>query len=468
MNNFQEGKKLFAMGDLSGSFESLKLFLSENLETSSVEDCVEAAKIIVNVAHSEKIKMSEYIDVVAQSFMRGSYYQSALEILEEFVSVKENKVKEKHLSLLIECAKNIGSVKKERLYLLELINFLLKKGSVDKVLSDQSRFVNDLLLAQAHIKAFNIQAIEEMIDNDKLDVTYIAKVIELVSKNSSYWNKSSKFRNWVISHLNSDVLSIKINKKYVLKLLHDHFHQGGEIDLSNLIKICERWRLFSLGYESSLLAKDSAKEDYFLINTPNELMKDEEFDFGNDLLASVAEKKVEDEKNELDQETVSNYGNVEDLLKEIRTLTVKNESHDKNESLKVFIGDNKISFLRENYNDLIAGLNMLGEYELSKKTLENFLNDKNIDTEDKIDINYLLVETLLAQRNYFEAEKVINDVLFRFPLSEDKRVTFLYLKGDVYFLQGKKESAYQYFKIVSDERPSYRLVYQRLREIENA
>lgn len=465
MSSFQEGKKLFTKGDLPESFRTLHSFLENNDHSTSESDAIESCKMIVKISKLDNLSMSKYINCVSQTYIKFNFFKEAFDLLEIYLGQLEERKYESLYEMIIECSHQLGKIKKEEYYLNQLISLYLRKKSFDQILRIKNIESHFDVMLEVYACTLNIWAVEKLIESNLLTAHYLLVFIEHIKQQTQFWNKSSIVRKWLLNNLDGTKHNRLVTKKFVLKLINDHLVQGEEVNLNQLLAISEHWRLFSLGYFLAKKLGDEKKEDYFLINTPTELMKEEVFDLGGDLLSQIS---YESNNNKVKDKVRSDNPDINSLIKKIRSFSKQDDWECRDLSLKVFLGSSQEESLKKNYSDIVTNLNMLGEFTHSRKVLDEILYENELSEEQSLDIRYLLIETLMLQKDFFEAERIINNVLITYPLTPKKKIVFLYLKADVLYFQGKQERALELYQQVCEENRNYRLVQHRIIEIQSA
>jgi hypothetical protein len=206
----------------------------------------------------------------------------------------------------------------------------------------------------------------------------------------------------------------------------------------------------------------------------------------NELLENL---KVLDPDNRLVQETRSRKGYTEeyessvvnkidkveeDLLLEISKFLPRDEEHELNEienSERAFSKVISLMPTEELLNgavDMVAAFNTLGMPNVSLQILELLSNESSaeISVKEILNIKYLLIESYLEDKRYYKALNVVEETCESFPLIVNEKKCFYYLRAEILRKLGNIKEAYKYYTYVSQLDGQYRMVKQRLKEIE--
>jgi tetratricopeptide (TPR) repeat protein len=119
------------------------------------------------------------------------------------------------------------------------------------------------------------------------------------------------------------------------------------------------------------------------------------------------------------------------------------------------------------HSDFVVCFLTMGFYEAANSVLDRV--EKNIvafTVEEKIGHEYLRVNVLLEGKKYWEALARAENLLLTYPLIPEEEKCFLYLKAEANFFLGRKKEAKEIYLKIKEASPSYRLVGNRLLEIE--
>ncbi|WP_127715214.1 hypothetical protein [Halobacteriovorax sp. HLS] len=134
---------------------------------------------------------------------------------------------------------------------------------------------------------------------------------------------------------------------------------------------------------------------------------------------------------------------------------------------KKFIELSQKEFLTKNYNNLIYTFNTLGFYKVSIKLINILLIDsEDISIKFKVELVYLKCETLIMSKNLYGALNEIEEFLEQEPLTQKEKINFWYLKAEVLRMLGNKREALKVYSKVFKINKNYRMVSDRLKEIE--
>ncbi len=121
----------------------------------------------------------------------------------------------------------------------------------------------------------------------------------------------------------------------------------------------------------------------------------------------------------------------------------------------------------KSYNDLVVCFLTMEFYEVANSILDRI--EKNINAftiEEKINHEYLRINLLLLEKKYWEALARGENLLITYPLMPEEEKCFLYLNAEAKFFMGRKQEAKEIYLRVKKTSPNYRLVENRLLEIE--
>lgn len=205
-------------------------------------------------------------------------------------------------------------------------------------------------------------------------------------------------------------------------------------------------------------------------NVTNELSKLKAIDPENLFLMEIDSVDLLDSKYIGKSDSISLIEN--DLLTEIskysgESLSIEKDLENLITSYKSYINFMDFAELLDNYSDLIVVFNQLNASVVSEKICEKV--EKIIikrDLKEKINFYYLQAETLRHSKKMFLSLNVIDKVLESYPLNENEKVCFLYMKAEIYRKLDNQTEALKYYALVKKMNNNYRLVKQRLKEID--
>lgn len=90
------------------------------------------------------------------------------------------------------------------------------------------------------------------------------------------------------------------------------------------------------------------------------------------------------------------------------------------------------------------------------------------DLKEQISLYFILAESLLNSREYYEVVELCNELISGKPLNNDELLAFEYLLAESYFFLGKTDRAKGIFKRLMKKNPNYRMVAMRIRALESS
>lgn len=120
------------------------------------------------------------------------------------------------------------------------------------------------------------------------------------------------------------------------------------------------------------------------------------------------------------------------------------------------------------YCDIITSMFQMGYYRVTIEIIDRVLSFFGEDSPDTINLMYLKAEAFYALEGYEKVISLCRGALNNLPLAREEKNNFLYLAAESYLLQGKNKHARDLFKQVFNVDSSFRLVAQRVMEIEES
>jgi hypothetical protein len=137
------------------------------------------------------------------------------------------------------------------------------------------------------------------------------------------------------------------------------------------------------------------------------------------------------------------------------------------EQKKILVSIHKMTNveLQEQGKDMIVAFGLLGMdvvvIELCKKIIP--LVD---EVKKRAGLQFMLAQSLYNNRDYYKAVDLIDDVISTEPLLQEELMAFNYLKAESYLSLKKFELAKALYLKIKKINPNYRLIVDRLRNIE--
>ncbi len=119
------------------------------------------------------------------------------------------------------------------------------------------------------------------------------------------------------------------------------------------------------------------------------------------------------------------------------------------------------------FKDILASFIYLSGYQLALDFIDQYSELWVKDVAQEIERDYLKAEILLLQEKYPDAEALARECIDRHPLKEEEKINFFYVLGCAKSGQGHKSEALGIFSTIKSQRPNYRSVKWRLKEIES-
>lgn len=410
------------------------------------------------------------------------------------------------------CAKENGALRKAKeyanLYISRLIKEKRPNGIFDFVTTYESFLDSsliDLWKVDAHMLEGNRSAISKIYNSYPVDDHrrgfVVQKLVSYAEKKTHYWQSENEILEILLDHLTSNVSAVLISKKQVAKLVLNIWMEK-KIDhdlLEQTILLCKRYDLNHIGSAILYLLEDYSLAEEFENKIPKEL-RGENIDLGSDLFYEIAEES-EEELIERNISFLKTMGRDEDVSKELRKLKKINPHHkllnekiskdstadsegifqDLMKEVSLFTSnkaddvDEKLfdtmanfydyEYIQDNYEDMIIGLQLLNLPNVALAISEK-VERVVLDEEAIINLEYLKLEILMTLSEYYKVRDMADDMLRKYPVKGDELLSLLYIRAEAYMKNEQFAKAYDSFKEVYSIDDSYRLVGQRLKELE--
>lgn len=119
------------------------------------------------------------------------------------------------------------------------------------------------------------------------------------------------------------------------------------------------------------------------------------------------------------------------------------------------------------YSDLTICFLTMGFYEVANSILNRVENIiESLSLLEKINHEYLRISIFLNQKKFWEVSSRVDNLLLNYPLLPEEQKCFLYLKAEANFFLGRRNEAKEIYLKILKTSPNYRLVENRLFEIE--
>lgn len=117
--------------------------------------------------------------------------------------------------------------------------------------------------------------------------------------------------------------------------------------------------------------------------------------------------------------------------------------------------------------DMVVAFNLLG-MELVVVELCNKILPLTDDIQKRASLHFIMAQSLFESRSYHKALDVIHDVIENEPLLDNEILAFDYLRAELLLKLNKNDLAKKIYLKIKKVNPHYRLVGQRLKELEAA
>ena len=160
-----------------------------------------------------------------------------------------------------------------------------------------------------------------------------------------------------------------------------------------------------------------------------------------------------------------------DLLKEIELYSTKiSNKCDQRDHMervsKKYVELTDLEKLQTEYEHLIYTFNNFEFYSVSLLLIERIMEDTKSNIEKELGLIYLKCETMRMSSNFYGALNIIEALMDDRPLTNSEKVSFLYLKGELLRSLGRNRDALKSYSKVFSLDQNFRMVVDRLKEIE--
>jgi len=271
-------------------------------------------------------------------------------------------------------------------------------------------------------------------------------LIKVLQMDVSLWDHSKKFKN-KFEDVRREMTSWKkdsINESTVCEdLAEDLFENENVEGDSKKIKRIEK--------DIEILKKKNLLKEAELL-----LEKLKEIDPRNALFC----KDNENKENNKEQ----SFGPFHFALVEKESGVEMNEAMG---NLKSYFSHLDKNYICSNLKDLAVSLVNLEAWDIAQEFLERAreLLDKNENWEQRLVLEYFLVVVYEKQNKNKQALIIIENVIRNYPVTEDEKILFYYLKGEICLRLKIKKEAKEALGFVFKKDPHYRLIQQRMKEL---
>jgi hypothetical protein len=508
------------MGTLS-FFEEAKIHLKKNNYLES-KKLFEKAIQMDGLEANEKIFAYERIEQILRSFKKELSIDFKLNLIELYkdsnnpekckkflLEIYEDTNEEYFLKQLFETLKDSGQLKDAKIYGKKYIELLIQRKRPDEImvfLNQYRSFFEDDLINQWRISSLLLSGDRNQIHEWSFENSVNCEQIFLnyAEKRATYWQTDKKVNLSLLEVLINPKNDFVISKKLLAKLVFSLWMEESinQDFIKKTIILCERYRLWFVGAEIA-----SYLEDYKLASKfENKIEQDlliHNVDLGRDLFdAEVSEedkviarvdflKATQHSEEEIDKELKKlikinkdhpylkkrkkeeQETNSEEIYKrilnEIQIYTNEEERDDglldgtsKFATMAKYYSDD---YIQENFENMIVGLNLLDLSKVAKDVIER-VDKKRLSEEEQINLEYLNLETLFKLEDFFHIRDLVEDAINNLPIKGEELNSFLYLKAESYYYLGKFKEAYWSYLEIKKLNSNYRLVNQRLKELE--
>lgn len=503
---FEEAKIVFKKNNYLKSAELFESAIKS--EGLSLDDQVYAWERIRLIYQNLKKELSlSSLQQLANLYCEAGAYDKAGEVFNELFE------RTKEAFYLNESYKNSlrnGAIKESKDLARAYIKILIREkrpNDIFEFISENSNKLDHTEIviwrANGHLLSGNREAfIEEYTKYEKVDHIsdiLLQEYIRYSEKKTHYWQSDKVLQKLVFEKLTEDSTHILISKKQVAKLiLNTWMEEGINQDLIiSTVRICERFGLNVIGTSIAQYMGDSELAERFKRDLDESILT-QEVDFGADLfeeeeineevqiarniefLKSVGkEEDIEREVAKLkkinpNHELVSNEVRVsnlrpehiyKDLMSELSRYSSSENSENLQEKFNALASFYEWEYIQNNYEDMIVGLNLLSLSQVAFDVAER-VDIKLLSEEERINLEYLKLETLMQLEKYFSVRDGVDDMINNFPIKGNELLSLLYLRAEALLGLKQLKNAYFAFLEIFKINNNYRLVRQRLKELE--
>ncbi len=513
MKYFEQAKENLKRSNFFKALELFELSLKEDALSDELKVfCCEKIERINEVLGKETT--SETLNFLANHYFElGVFDKSQLFFEKLFNDSGDVQYLKKQFLSLINSGDVSNSTVRAQQYLEELGRRRLS-NEILKFLNDHRTIFSQQDISswsfRAHFLSGNISAVEkeietwsELNERDQREIYQLA--FDLIGHDAKYWHSSSRLTSLLWEKLVEEDTPFILSKKSFIKLCLDFWltHNIDQDLIRQTLTLSEKYKLPILAHEIAKFVGDEELADKYLMQMPREALTTDNFDFGEDLFQSKEEdevKKLERDINFLvksgkkaealklayrlekmepghpilaglleSHEENPELGSVERyqaLLKDIEKYSGDKSNDDSSEAqFQSLVKHYDYNFLQENYEDMVVGFNLINLPVVALEIIER-VDKRRLSDREKVNLDYLKVETLIAAERFFEARDLVEDVLAQVPLVKEERLAFQYLRAESYWKLQKYDIAHKLFNDIAKRYPNYRLTNQRLLAIE--
>ncbi len=498
---------------------------SLNLESLSSSDRIHCCQKIISISKKLELKIpNQTLKKLGAIYLEERNTSEAIKIFE--LLLIENKSSE-NFELIYTALLNSGELKRTKKTVYLYLDFLLKRKLATKGLN----FLKTLPLSVIEkrklfffkIHFFSLKGdfnelvnlcIELKNEDRENKINNLELLLEVLDEHGALWKGNREllgiFLDLFLIENTMSFISLKREKKFIMKLAFDSlFDKSLKSKGLELIKCYARFfNRKNLGCLAAKLTEDMVSFDFFSKLHEEKDFNTMNFDLGDDLKESsnlneidqleknikflmstnqnqkayelaLRLKKLNSNhsilKNFFKIDVVENYEEthhkiIDNLLKSINLYTSKKwNSFEKTPEnlLRKTILAMPINDLEKYCSDLVFALNGL-EFPNISIDLLTYLSKQISDKRWVLEHKYLLVETLILAERPYEALDIIDDVIGAYPMLNNEKAGFAYLRGELLLSIDCKEMALEMFRFVDSLKPGFRLVRERIRTLEKS
>lgn len=492
----------------SNFLKALELFknllMNESLEIEEISECCHSIEKLFTYL---KRRISfEFLELLSKNWQKCGEFEKAAECFEQ--AYQETKDLD-YLKEVFNCSIQMGLLEESKKVSDVYIRESLRRGYAPRVhsfLEENKDIIKEEDLRLWKLKSLlamgDIKTLETLINTGEasdwpLDV--LESFLQEASFNTRYWHSSQIILNFLITKVNSE-RELLVGKKQVVKLLIDSWLTlEKNFDLINMtLNIAKERELNILGHELSKILGNHEDMDFFAAKETKETLDLSSLDLGLDLLLGEEKdnqlernikflmrsglraeamkllndlKKTNPEsplldllKREVGEDEAES--NIQNLLREIGKHTThlggEEELQSGYQNMERYYEQ---SYVEEHYEDMVIGLKLLNLPKVALGLL-NRVTLENKEYLERININYLKAELLFSLGEFHRTRDLIDDTLGENPLTEDEKISFIYLRAECYYALSDFTNALIDYKFVLKGRKNYRLSKERVKELE--
>lgn len=336
----------------------------------------------------------------------------------------------------------------------------------------------------------------------------LQEYVKYAEKKAHFWQSDLTLMKILFKRLSEVNIQIILSKKQVGKLILNIWMENN-IDQDIMImtvKVAQRYQLSIIGIAIAQYMGDIELEERFKEEGPKRGISGD-VDLGEDLFIeeasdgkseeSIIIRNIEllqslgregDAERELNRLRKINPKHVllsseiieipinseelfNDLMSEFLKYTYNSDTEINKKKDKIEDGYEKIAnyydweYIQENYEDMIIGLNLLSLFNVAL-SVANMVNEKILQEDEVINLEYLKLETLMRLQQYFTVKDGVDDMINNFPIKGNELLSLLYLRAEAFNSLMQYKNAYHAFNEISKIKKNYRNTRQRLKELE--